>query len=221
MLFNSATFLFLFLPVSILFYVLIGLLPTRRKILLQNIWLIGVSLVFFAWANVDAVRILIGLIVLNYIIGLLSLKFRKILLVGVVFNIAALFYYKYLNTALGWLGELTSTTFRVWDMLIPLGISFIVFHNISYLLDIYNGKVQVNKNPVEVALYIVFFPKLIQGPIVKYYEMESELKCRKTTLEDFTAGAERFIIGLAKKVLVADILAATADDIFSRFYMIR
>lgn len=218
MLFNSATFLFLFLPVSILFYVLIGLLPTRRKILLQNIWLIGVSLVFFAWANVDAVRILIGLIVLNYIIGLLSLKFRKILLVGVVFNIAALFYYKYLNTALGWLGELTSTTFRVWDMLIPLGISFIVFHNISYLLDIYNGKVQVNKNPVEVALYIVFFPKLIQGPIVKYYEMESELKCRKTTLEDFTAGAERFIIGLAKKVLVADILAATADDIFSRMY---
>lgn len=217
MLFSSATFLFFFLPLSIVLHFLAGLFPKRGRITLQNLLLIGFSLVFFAWANVDAVRILLWLILLNYGIGLISLRFRKILLAGVILNILTLFYYKYPNTAMGWWSDLTSTT-RTWDILVPLGISFIVFHNISYLLDIYRGKTQVNKNPIEVALYIVFFPKLIQGPIVKYYDMEGELKNRKTTLSDMSTGAERFIIGLAKKVLVADILAATTDDIFGRMY---
>ena len=216
MLFSSATFLFFFLPLSVLLYLLIGVFSFKQKILLQNVLLIGVSLAFFAWANVDAVPILLWLIALNYVVALLSLKFRKILLVGVILNIATLFYYKYLDTMLEWLGSLNSTSFRVQDILAPLGISFIIFHNISYLLDIYRGKVKPNKNLVEVALYIVFFPKLIQGPIVKYYEMEGELKKRKTTLQDITYGVERFIIGLAKKVLVADILAATTNEILSR-----
>lgn len=217
MLFSSATFLFFFLPLSIVLHFLAGLFPKRGRITLQNLLLIGFSLVFFAWANVDAVRILLWLILLNYGIGLISLRFRKILLAGVILNILTLFYYKYPNTAMGWWSDLTFTT-RTWDILVPLGISFIVFHNISYLLDIYWGKTQVNKNPIEVALYIVFFPKLIQGPIVKYYDMEGELKNRETTLSDMSTGAERFIIGLAKKVLVADILAATTDDIFGRMY---
>lgn len=220
MLFSSATFLFFFLPLSIVLHFLAGLFPKRGRITLQNLLLIGFSLVFFAWANVDAVRILLWLILLNYGIGLISLRFRKILLAGVILNILTLFYYKYPNTAMGWWSDLTSTT-RTWDILVPLGISFIVFHNISYLLDIYRGKTQVNKNPIEVALYIVFFPKLIQGPIVKYYDMEGELKNRKTTLSDMSTGAERFIIGLAKKVLVADILAATTDDIFADVYRHR
>ena len=151
MLFSSATFLFFFLPLSIVLHFLAGLFPKRGRITLQNLLLIGFSLVFFAWANVDAVRILLWLILLNYGIGLISLRFRKILLAGVILNILTLFYYKYPNTAMGWWSDLTSTT-RTWDILVPLGISFIVFHNISYLLDIYRGKTQVNKNPIEVAL---------------------------------------------------------------------
>ncbi len=183
---------------------------------LQNLLLVGLSLVFFAWGGLDAVTFLVALIIVNYLVGLLSLKFRKILLAGVVCNVGALFCFKYLNTTLSWIGNLTSTPPLTVDLLVPLGISFIIFHNISYLLDIYNGKVKANKNLLEVALYILFFPKLIQGSIVKYYDMEKELKHRETRLSDCVSGAQRFVVGLAKKVLVADILAETVTDIFSR-----
>ena len=215
MLFSSATFLFFFLPLSIVLHFLAGLFPKRGRITLQNLLLIGFSLVFFAWANVDAVRILLWLILLNYGIGLIS----------VPKNPSGGSYPEYFNAFLLQIPEYRHGMVERPDFHHPnLGYTGPPGHFVHCVSQYFlfaghiPGKTQVNKNPIEVALYIVFFPKLIQGPIVKYYDMEGELKNRKTTLSDMSTGAERFIIGLAKKVLVADILAATTDDIFGRMY---
>ena len=218
MLFNSVTFLFFFLPAAILLYVCIQILPIKRKIPYQNLLLILLSLLFFEWADNGSIPVLLALILLNYVAALLSQISKKFLLLGVVCNIGVLFYFKYLNTIFVWLSQLGLGSMALSDIISPLGISFIIFHNISYLLDIYWGKAPINKNILEIALYIVFFPKLIQGPIVKYHDFHSDLKIRHWNFSNFVDGVERFILGLSKKVLVADIIALTVADIFERTY---
>lgn len=215
MIFNSLTFLLFVLPGTAALYAMAELLMKERKgkLTVQNIILIVSSLAFFGWTNFDHIKVLLVIILLNYIIGIA--KKRKLLIVGIILNIAILIYYKYMGMILSGLQSFFKNDYSdVLQILAPVGISFIIFHAISYLMDLYQGNAEPSRSLINFALYISFFPKLIQGPIVKYKDMKQELEERTVTVEKVSYGIERFIIGLAKKVLIADILAKTADTIF-------
>lgn len=215
MIFNSLTFLLFVLPGTAALYALAEVLMKRRKgrIVIQNIVLILSSLAFFGWTNFDHIKVLLAIIVLNYIIGIA--KKRKFLVAGIILNVVILVYYKYMGMILSGLQAFfKGANPDVLQIIAPVGISFIIFHAISYLMDIYQGNAEPSRNFINFALYISFFPKLIQGPIVKYKDMKRELEERTITVEAISYGVERFIIGLAKKVLIADILAKTVDTIY-------
>src|SRR5699024_5101815 len=144
---------------------------------------------------------------------------RALLIIGVVLNLGVLFYYKYLNLIITTYNDILHRDFFLWEIIAPLGISFIIFQCISYLMDLYQGKAQTCRNFLDFALYISFFPKLSQGPIVKYKDMEAQLKYRAITFDKFLRGLERFIMGLSKKVLIADILGQTSSSIFYNMEM--
>lgn len=218
MLFNSLIFLFIFLPAALIIYYLCDLKMFRKedeqlqkRQTAQNVILIIFSFSFFAWANVDHVKVLISLILLNYIIGFSKHECKTVLLAGVAYNLYILIKYKYLSLILS-----TLKTGNSVGLLAPLGISFIIFHCISYLMDLYQDKEEPEHSLLCFALYIVFFPKLIQGPIVKYRDMRAQLRHRsRVNSDNLLKGMERFIIGLGKKVLVADLLGETVSEIFN------
>ncbi|EPY2277624.1 MBOAT family O-acyltransferase [Clostridium sporogenes] len=159
---------------------------------------------------------------INYIFGLLidKLKGKKrlkkiILLVGIMLNLILLFYYKYYDFAIGNINRISNATFQYKGIILPIGISFFTFQGMSYIIDIYRNDANVNKNIFSVALYISFFPQLIAGPIVKYKDIDNQIRKRKESMEYFGYGIERFVIGLSKKVIIADTVAGIADTIFS------
>lgn len=222
MLFNSVSFIFLFLPVVLLLYHSINRFHFRGKDLTLNLLLLVFSLVFFCWGGfkiaVKTVPALLFIVIWNYLMALLSSKWKPFLSIGVVGNLAFFFYYKIWNEFAALIDGLLSSRLTIDKLIIPIGLSFILFHGISYLLDIRHGKAKPNKNFAEFALYMLFFPKLAQGPIVKYYEFEPYLRNRQVGFEDLVSGLERFIVGLAKKVLIADVFALTVNRIFSCTY---
>ncbi len=172
--------------------------------------LLGFSLVFYAWDNLDHVSVLLSLILINYLIGFSKNECRPVLLLGIGYNLWVLFQYKYLSAILSALQAGDSA-----GVLAPLGISFLIFHAISYLMDLYQGRCEPEKNLLSFALYLAFFPKVAQGPIVKYYEMREQLRFRPVvTVDRISDGLVRFIIGLGKKVLLADLLGETVTEIF-------
>ncbi len=218
MLFSSPIFLFLFLPITLFGYYL-----SDRKI--KNYFLLFASLVFFAWGGVSYTIILIASIVLNYIFGLLiqkNLNKRSgywFLFAGVSVNILLLGVFKYANfitlninllcTELNW-KPITET-----DIVLPVGISFYTFHSLSYLVDIYRQKTLAQKNIFNLALYISMFSQLIAGPIIRYSDVWEQLTQRTHSLAKFSSGVERFLIGLAKKVLLANTFGRVADILFA------
>lgn len=133
-------------------------------------------------------------------------------------NLLPLLFYKYSAFALRNVNAVFSTSIETGSLIIPLGISFITFSSISYLLDVYRDMSKPQKDPVSLGLYLSFFPKLIQGPIVRYEQFEEQLAARKINLDDIVVGSRRFIIGLAKKVLIADLLAVAANNVFGTPY---
>ena len=219
MLFNSVSFIFLFLPIVLLLYHGVDRFRFRGKDLVLNLILLVFSLVFFCWGGfkvaVKTVPALVSIILWNYLMALLSKKWKPFLIIGVVGNIAFFFYYKIWNELAKLIEGLVTSNLTIDKLIIPIGLSFILFHGISYLLDIRHGKAKPNKNFAEFALYMLFFPKLAQGPIVKYYEFEPYFRGRSVGFEDFVSGLERFIVGLAKKALIADVLAITVNRIFA------
>lgn len=214
MIFNSLTFIFLCFIPCILCILAAEKAGGRFRIRIQNVILLLFSLLFFAWSGTQYIKALIFLIVLNYVLGLLGKRSRALLIIGVVLNLGVLFYYKYLNLIITTYNDILHRDFFLWEIIAPLGISFIIFQCISYLMDLYQGKAQTCRNFLDFALYISFFPKLSQGPIVKYKDMEAQLKYRTITYDKFLRGLERFIMGLSKKVLIADILGQTSSSIF-------
>lgn len=213
MLFNSLTFLLFVLPISIVIYAIVE--KFTKKSIWKNIVLLIFSVIFFAWSGLKNLQVLLLLVIVNYIFGMTKKESKKVLLIGVVFNIGVLIYYKYLNSLIDGFNSIFSSEFEAISIIVPLGISFIIFHCISYLLDLYNDKVEPNHNIIEFALYIMFFPKLIQGPIVKYQDMMPQIKNHSMKFNLFIEGVERFIIGLSKKVLIADVISTTVNNIFS------
>lgn len=211
MVFSSSFFIFAFLPVTLIVYYI---LTFSRS--LQNIWLVAVSLFFYAWGEPRIVFLMLLSVFVNYIFGLLVSTFRrrKVFLRGFLFlmlfyNLGILFVFKYLTFTAGIFGITLSRTISL-----PIGISFYTFQAISYVLDISRGNGTAQKNPLNVALYIAFFPQLIAGPIVRYETIALQIKNRRETLDGFTCGIQRFIQGLSKKLLLANAFSPIADYAF-------
>ncbi len=216
MAFNSPVFLFLFLP---LVFALYSAIPKKSR----NLLLLAASLLFYAWGDAHSLPVLIVYILANYGFGLIIERTRfprsraVILGLALSIDIALLLFYKYLKFAvvnLAPLGIVDPHHFDFTGWRLPLGISFFAFAAIAYQVDIYREKVRPEKNLIDFGLYLSHFAKLIAGPIVRYADVAGELKARHARLEDLSEGVRRFVIGLAKKVLVANSAAVFADEAF-------
>ena len=211
MLFSSLTFLFLFLPILIILYYL---LPFRWY---RNTLLLLASLLFYAWGEPVYVIIMIIMILINYLFALLismNPKNRLILFCSCLVNFAVLFFFKYFNFFMENLSAFIENV-PVLDIVMPIGISFYTFQIVSYLIDVYRGDVQVQKNPLYFGCYVSLFPQLIAGPIVRYIDVEYEMMHRKFNLQGTADGLRRFVIGLGKKVIIANHMAIVSDTIFA------
>ena len=217
MLFSSTTFIYLFLPSVIFIYYTI----LRKKRLLQNVFLLAASLVFYAWGEPRFVFVMMASIIINWLFGLIIDKNRekgsltKVLLSAVVlFNLALLFVFKYLGFAGQIFKSMTGIDPGLPEIALPIGISFFTFQAMSYVIDVYRKRGEVQTNLLYVGLYISFFPQLIAGPIVRYETIADEIKNRTETADDFFDGFARFVTGLSKKVLLANSFAVLADQAF-------
>lgn len=214
MLFSTKIFLFIFLPVVLFIYYTI----CRKNLKLKNLFLFIASLIFYGWGEYRFVFVMIISIFLNWIFGILIDKYRnrsKILLTLIlILDIGLIFVYKYLNFTIDNLNSLFNISIIMKQIALPLGISFFTFQAVSYVIDVYKEKVNVQRNFIRLGLYISFFPQLIAGPIVRYDTIEKEINDRKETFNDFSEGACRFIIGLGKKVIIANNIAIVADKAF-------
>ncbi len=214
MVFSSSIFLFAFLPLSLAGYLLA---KTTR---LRNVWLLVASLVFYAWGESFYVLVLLASILANWLIALVLDRHRSLgwLSFGVVINLGLLGFYKYANFIVDNVNVVLQFSglpaLIAEPVHLPLGISFFTFQAISYLVDVYRRDAAVQRRITDVALYISLFPQLIAGPIVRYASIEKQISQRSFDLANFAAGARRFTVGLAKKVLIANVLGETADNIF-------
>ncbi|MDO4618027.1 MAG: MBOAT family protein [Clostridia bacterium] len=218
MLFSSTVFIYLFLPAVLIIYY--GLLFKSRT--LQNVFLFLVSIFFYAWGEPKLVLLMILSIFINWASGLLVSKYkdkkpikRIIITVSVILNLSMLFIFKYLNFTSEILFSLFGKSSPIPKIVLPIGISFFTFQAMSYVLDIARGRGEAQKNILNTGLYISFFPQLIAGPIVRYETVANEIKHRKETCEDFFKGFSRFVIGLGKKVLLANSFAVLADKVYA------
>ncbi|MEA3478899.1 MAG: MBOAT family O-acyltransferase [Bacteroidota bacterium] len=216
--FSSITFIFLFLPISlILFYII----PRKGW---RNVVLVSTSLVFFAWADPTHIHVLFISILINYFWGRIignalekdSEKAPKTQLwFGIILNLLLLGFYKYTGFFLTIIENVLSTTIEYSGPSLPIGISFFTFSGISYILDIYNGVNPPERNLTRFSAYLIMFPKLLQGPITRYKQIKESLQEPKFIPLNILQGVRRFIGGLAKKVILADSLSIATNSIFS------
>lgn len=213
--FTSPVFIFLFFPLVILGYYLIH--PR-----LKNIFLLMASLAFYAWGEPKFIFIFIIAVLLNYAFGLLIERAKKrgssakfALVISLMINLGLLFYYKYLVFGAEIMNSVFDADFLVSEIALPLGISFFTFRSISYVADIYTGKTNAEKNPVNAALYISFFPQVSMGPITEANDFLPQLKERRFNIDVFADGIKRLIVGMAKKLIIADTLGIIVDPVFS------
>lgn len=209
------TFLFMFLPIVCTVY-----LFARKD--LHNYILLIASIFFYAWCDPSYLAIMFLTIIINYIgANYISRSkdvwLRKIfLLVTILANLEFLFYFKYFNFFVENINTLFSTNLSLVELVMPIGISFYTFQALSYVIDVYRGEVKAQRDIYKLALYICLFPQLIAGPIVKYHDVDEQIDKRDATFDKVSYGAKRFIIGLSKKVLLANTLGAVADKIFAQ-----
>ena len=215
MLFTSPIFLQLFLPVVLCIYFLL------HRITCKNIFLLLASLFFYTWGEPRNVLLLLGAITINYLLARFGLsesqvpKIRKLTVsIGILLNLLFLGTFKYTSPSVFFLDSIFDFPFRLKQIGLPLGISFYTFQIISYLIDTYRKENLPQKNLLDLALYITFFPQLVAGPIVKYHDISKYLYERKVSFSDLSYGIRRFVYGLSKKVLIANNVAYLADDIF-------
>lgn len=213
MVFSSPVFLFLFLTAV---YILYRIIP---GITAKNILLLVFSLFFYAYGEPKAIILMIISIVMNYLFGLAMKsenKHRKaVLAVSVTANLLMLGVFKYAGFTAEMINLLPGVRVSVPQIALPIGISFYTFQAMSYVIDAYKDPKYIQKSLFKVALYITFFPQLVAGPIVKYYDFAHQIDNRKTTAEMTAQGIRRFITGLSKKLLIANTMAVTADYVYS------
>ncbi|MBQ6702888.1 MAG: MBOAT family protein [Clostridia bacterium] len=210
MLFSSIPFLYYFLPCVLITYFI-------SPRCLKNTVLLLFSLVFYGWGEPKLVLLMVISILIGYISGLLIEKFRgtvysKIsMILGVVIAFSFLIYYKYANFFVENFGALTGISVPVLKIALPIGISFYTFQIVSYIIDVYRADTCAQKNIINLAAYIAMFPQLIAGPIVRYVDVERQLRTRVHTVDKLSLGIRRFVLGLAKKILVANALGELCD----------
>lgn len=212
MLFSSMSFVFAFLPLVLLLYYLCH---TRRA---RNGVLLLASIVFYGWGEPKYLLVMLISMILTWGAGLLIARGKRKLLwlvLTVLLDLGILIYFKYTNFLLENISAVLNHQLDPIHVVMPIGISFYTFQAISYLVDVYRGDVQVQKNLYKVMLYISLFPQLVAGPIVKYHDIALQIDGRKETLSDFSLGLRRFIVGLSKKMLIANTMGAVADKIFT------
>ncbi len=229
MLFSSMTFIYVFLPILLFLY-----LVTKRE--LHNPILLIASIIFYAWGEPKYLAIMLMVILINYFGAILIeqaacynngerysslIKSYKrfftpklILILTIIANLCFLIYFKYFNFLITNINNLLSAHIDFLNIVMPIGISFYTFQALSYIIDVYRGEVKVQKDIYKLALYICLFPQLIAGPIVKYHDVADQIDSREVNFEKVNLGVKRFIIGLSKKVLIANTLGAIADKIF-------
>lgn len=213
MLFSSMTFVFVFLPIVCALYLLV-----RKD--LQNYILLLASILFYAWGEprylaIMLLTILVNYIGANYISRSKNQTHRKLLLIGtIIVDLSFLFYFKYFNFVMENVNGLFHANFDFIDVVMPIGISFYTFQALSYVIDVYRGEVKAQRDIYKLALYICLFPQLIAGPIVKYHDVEDQINHREVSFDKVSYGVKRFIIGLAKKMLIANMLGSVADKVF-------
>ncbi len=219
MLFSSTTFIYLFLPLILLVYYVF--LKNYRTA--SNLFLFVSSLVFYGWGEPKFVFVMMASIAFNWLFGIFVSVFKirgknlwaKICVcLACICNLGLLFVFKYLNFAESIWCSVFGISEHIPNIVLPIGISFFTFQAMSYVIDVYRGRGKVQRNILNVGLYIAFFPQLIAGPIVRYETVAYEINNRKENKEDFFDGFARFITGLGKKVLLANTFGIPADKIF-------
>jgi len=214
MLFSSPEFLFLFLPLTVLIYFLV---PCKWR----NIALLIVSLLFYGWGEPIYVFLMIGTIIADYIFGYFVGKFnddkskaKKVLLGSVIFNLSILAFFKYADFFIENLARIPFLSFlSPLGIALPIGISFYTFQALSYVIDVYRGEAKVQKNIINFGTYVTLFPQLIAGPIVRYHDIDKQLSEREHSVSLAASGMRTFVVGLAKKLLIAN----AAGELWERF----
>ena len=215
MVFSSTIFLCVYLPLVLLGYYIC---PKKGR----NLFLLIVSLVFYAWGEPKYVFLMIFSILVNYIFGRLMDKNRgrqkrmKLMLVlSVVIDIGLLSVFKYTDFVITNVNAIFGSSFDLLNIALPIGISFYTFQAMSYTIDVYRDDVRVQKNLIDFGMYITMFPQLIAGPIVRYADVQDQLAERSVTTADFSEGVMRFVVGLGKKVLLANQMGAVWSEIYA------
>ena len=211
MLFSSISFLYYFLPALIIIYFIT---PKKYK----NIILLIASLLFYLYGEPKYVFLMIAEIIIAYIGAILIDKYKNqsknILITTLVIHIFLLIIFKYTDFIIQSINDISNANIKLLNIALPIGISFYTFQIMSYLIDVYNGKVKVQKNIINLATYVSLFPQLVAGPIVRYQTVEKELDDRVHSFNNFAYGIRRFSIGLAKKVLIANALGELCTKAF-------
>ena len=204
MVFSTVLFLFRFLPITLALYYLA---PARLK----NTVLFLCSLVFYSWGEVRLFPVMAAAILINYTAGLGIERFkdsaaarRGFLLFSIIGSLGMLFFFKYTDFFINNINAVIGTSIPLLRLTLPLGISFYTFQTMSYSIDVYRGDVKAEHNLINFGAYVVMFPQLIAGPIVQYKTIARQMKERRENLDDFTEGIHRFVVGVGKKVLLAN-----------------
>lgn len=211
MLFTSISFLYYFLPALIIIYFIT---PKKYK----NIILLIASLLFYFYGEPKYVFLMILEIIIAYIGAILIDKYKNqsknILIITLFIHVLLLIIFKYTDFIIQTINDISNANIKLLNIALPIGISFYTFQIISYIIDVYNGKVNVQKNIIKLATYVSLFPQLVAGPIVRYQTVEKELDNRTHSFNNFAYGIRRFSIGLAKKVLIANALGELCSKAF-------
>jgi len=218
MLFNSVTFLFFFLPITLLIFFFLRNRPAAR-----NVFLLVMSLVFYYAGEKAYTLLLLAVFFMNYGFGIwisrAGERRKAVLAVSIVFNMLPLVVFKYTNFILANINELIElfggTALPVPKIHLPIGISFFTFAMISYVMDVYRGNAPAAKSPVPLALFLTLWPKMLQGPITRYATVARDMVERRVTTEDFIYGIRRFVIGLGKKMIIANAISGTVERLFA------
>lgn len=211
MLFSTMTFVFMFLPIVLVLY-----LAAKKE--LHNPILLISSIIFYAWGEPKYLAIMLLTILINWLgaIGVDKFKNHKklVLTLTIIANLGFLIYFKYFNFLIDNCNNIFHSHIDPLNIVMPIGISFYTFQALSYVVDVYRGDCNVQKDIYKLALYICLFPQLIAGPIVKYHDVAEQIDSREVNFEKVDLGVKRFIIGLSKKMLIANTMGAIADKIF-------
>lgn len=213
MLFSSMTFLWFFLPIIFILHII---LPGKIK----NVCLLIASLLFYSWGEPVYVFLMIFSIIANFFLAIiierLENNYKKIILIiDIILNIGLLWIFKYFTPLIPLINSVFNIqVFNVKNIILPIGISFYTFQILSYVIDVYSKKCEVQRNVLNFALYVSFFPQLIAGPIVKYRDVAYQIENRCLNRKQIAVGIKRFIYGLSKKVIISNTIAEVADSIF-------